>query len=451
MSVQRTLIVLTTLTLALPVGGSLLRANQAETEAVAQQEQLARRQTALVQRGDVSSTLSALGSLSAAADVDVSFQASGEVAEVLVETGDYVYAGQPLARLTSTTQQINYEQALLNLERATINLEDLLGPVDANDIRVAEANINSARGNYTSIANNVTDDDLRAAELRYQQAQNEYLEYERARRVSGNLDEREVAQLDAQLGALTFDAEIARLELESLRDSNSSSLGEASARIVQAQRQLEQVLAGPSQSQINNAEVDVVRAEASLREAETALNRTTLVSPADGIITSVDIKVGQTIGTGSPVVEITDTSYFRLMASVDETDITNVEAGMSAYVRLDALPGVDLPAHVARIDTLGTETNNVVSYTAEVVLDTPDPRVRVGMTGEAFFRTQQSSDALLVPNTYLLAGPEGDTFVSVLMPSGEVDTVEVQTGLRGETHTEVLSGLREGDVVVLEG
>ena len=451
MSVQRSIIFLTALTLALPAGASMLRANQAATQAVAEQQQLARQQTTTVRRGDVRASLSALGSLQAAAAVDVGFLTGGQVAEVLVETGEYVYAGQPLARLTRNNQQIAYDQAQLNLERATINLEDLLGPVDENDIRVAEANINSARGNYTSVADRVSDEDVQAAELRYERAQAAYAETERARRVSGNLDERDVAQLDAQLGEQSFNAELARLNLESLRTSNQGDLGEASTRIVQAQRQLEQILAGPSQSQLDSAALAVQRAEASLRDAEISLNRTTLLSPVDGTVTTVDLKAGETVAAQSPVIEVADMSAFRLMASVDETDVPALAVGMAAYVRLDALPGVDFPATITHIDVLGTETNNVVSYTTEVTLDAPDPRLRMGMTGEAFLVTDERENALLAPNNYLLTSPEdGSTFVNVRRANGVLESVEVMVGLRGENESEILIGLREGDILVTE-
>lgn len=451
MSVQRTLIFLTALTVALPVGATVLRANQVASQVAIEQQALARQQTATARRGDVRASVSALGSLQPEAAVDVSFLVGGEVVEVLVETGDYVYAGQPLARLKSTNQQIAYDQAQLTLERATINLEDLLGPVDENDVRVAEANINSARGNYSSVADRVSAEDLQAAELRYQQSQDAYAEAERARRVSGNLDEREVAQLDAQLGELSFNSEIARLNLESLRTSNQGDLGEASARIVQAQRQLDQVLAGPSQSQLDNAALAVQRAESALRDAEIALNRTTLVSPVDGVVTTVDLKAGETVAARTPLVEVTDTSAFRLMASVDETDVPGLTVGMSAYVRLDALPGIDFPATITRIDVLGTETNNVVSYTAEVRLTAPDSRLRMGMTGEAFLVTDERDDVLLVPNNFLLTSPEdGSTYVNVRHADGVLEAVQVMVGLRGEDDTEILIGLREGDVVVTE-
>lgn len=452
MSVQRTLIVLTALTIGLPAGATYLRANQAVTEAVMEQQEIQSRQLATVRRADVRSSLSALGSLQPASAVDVSLRASGQVVEVLVETGDYVYAGQPLLRLDDTTTQINYEQAQLNLERATVTLEDLLGPVDQNDIRVAEANVNSARGQYTAIANGVSNDDLQAAQLRYEQAWNAYLESERARRVSGNLDEEEVALLDARLGELSFNAEIARLQLDTLQGSNQSNLYEASARITQAQRQLEQVMAGPTQAQVDNAQIAVQRAEAALRDAETALNRTTLVSPVDGVVTVMDARVGQMVSAGTAPVEVTDTAYYRLLASVDETDVPSIEVGQAAYVRLDALPNIDLPAHIAHIDILGAETNNVVSYTAEVVLDTQDPRVRMGMTGEAFLVTEESDDTLVVPNAYVQIDPStGATVVQVLRADGTLATVEVTTGLRGEDDTEILMGLREGDVVVMQG
>jgi multidrug resistance efflux pump len=151
----------------------------------------------------------------------MSFQSSGQVVEVLVETGDYVIAGDIVARLAAETQHIDYEQAQLALERANNALTDLLGPADENDIRVAEANLASAQSAYSSAANNVSDADIQQAQLRYDQALHNLEEKQRQRQVSGGLEEDQYDLLDAQIGEASFNAEIARLELD-VKDKISS-------------------------------------------------------------------------------------------------------------------------------------------------------------------------------------------------------------------------------------
>ena len=92
-----------------------------------------------------------------------------------------------LARLANETQRIDYEQARLELEKANNSLTDLLGPVDENDIQVAEANVTSALGAYSSAANSVSDADIEQAQLRYEQAQHMQQELEHQRQVSGGM------------------------------------------------------------------------------------------------------------------------------------------------------------------------------------------------------------------------------------------------------------------------
>ena len=123
-----------------------------------------------VQRGTISLSVSALGVIEAHQASALSFLASGRVAEVFVQRDDYVVAGDPLVRLENDLQRIAYEQASLNLERAELDLQDLQ-TIDENAIRVAEANLNSAWGAYRSIQNAISSEDLRAADLAYEQAQ----------------------------------------------------------------------------------------------------------------------------------------------------------------------------------------------------------------------------------------------------------------------------------------
>ncbi len=451
MSVTRSLLVLLILIILIPLAASFLAAGQA---AQAQSSELTRLQNLeryTVERGNVVRTVSALGTVLADEVVNVSFQTSGQVAEVLVESGDYVVAGDVIARLADETQRIDYEQARLALERANNNLTDLLGPVDENDIQIAEANLASARGAYSSAANTVSQADIEAAQLRYDRAMHSWEELEHQRRVSGGLDQpEEYTLIEAQIGEASFNAEIARLELAQLQTSNRGNLAEAGARIALRQRELEQLLAGPSQSEITGAQIALQQAEARLRDAEVALNRTVLVAPMDGLVTSVDIEIAQPVIPGTGVIEISDVTPLGLTASMDEVDIGQIEAGMPAYVELDALPDVQLPTSVNRIEILGVEAESVVSYYTSFTLDRLDPRVRLGMTGEAFVVVESRSGVLVVPNNYLRIEPDGRTFVEVLGADNQQRSVEVQLGLQSDENSEVVSGLREGDVVVLE-
>jgi HlyD family secretion protein len=450
MSVIRSLVVLVVLSILIPIVATFLSAGQAANQQLREQARLQSLGRYVVTRSDVQHTVSALGTIDADEIVDMGFETSGQIGEILVKTGDYVRAGDVIVRLTNETQRIDYEQARLALEKANNSLTDLLGPVDENDIQVAEANVVSAQGSYTSAANSVSEADIEQAQLRYDQAVNTVEEKQRQRQVSGGMEPDQYTLLDAQIGEAAFNAEIARLQLEQLQGSNNGNLTEAGARIALRQRQLEQLLAGPKSSDISKAQIALQQAEAQLRNAETALNRNVLVAAIDGIVTRVDIEIGQPIVPGRAVIQISDVTPLGLTAQVDEEDIGQIKAAMPSYVELDALPNVQLPALVKQIEIIGTEVNGVVSYDTHFALDEVDPRLRVGMTGEAFVVLETKQNVLVVPNTFLHIQADGRVLVDVLDAKNQQTEVEVQLGLQGDDISEIVSGLREGDVVVIE-
>jgi multidrug efflux pump subunit AcrA (membrane-fusion protein) len=146
MSVIRSLAVLLLLVILIPLGASFLATSREVSARISEQTRLQNLERYPVMLGDVQQTVSGLGTVQADEVVNLSFQTSGLVAEVLVTDGDYVRAGDIVARLADVTQRIDYEQARLALERANNNLTDLLGPVNENEIRVAEANLESGVG-----------------------------------------------------------------------------------------------------------------------------------------------------------------------------------------------------------------------------------------------------------------------------------------------------------------
>jgi len=99
---------------------------------------------------------------------------------------------------------------------------------------------------------------------------------------------------------------------------------------------------------------------------------------------------------------------------------------------------------------MGIEVNGVVSYDIYFVLNQVDPRVRVGMTGEAFVVLETRQNVLTVPNNFLHVEADGRVFVDILDAKNKESRVEVKLGLQGTDNSEVLSGLKEGDVVVVE-
>jgi HlyD family secretion protein len=132
--------------------------------------------------------------------------------------------------------------------------------------------------------------------------------------------------------------------------------------------------------------------------------------------------------------------------SFSESDISKVKIGQTATVSLDALTGVQLAAHVSSISTVGTTSNSVVSYTATLTLDQTDSRVKAGMSASASVITGQAQGVTL-PNA-AVSGSGSISTVNVLR-GGSTASRQVVVGLKGDSRTQIISGLNAGDQVVV--
>jgi hypothetical protein len=135
-----------------------------------------------------------------------------------------------------------------------------------------------------------------------------------------------------------------------------------------------------------------------------------------------------------------------MTVAFSESDVTKVKIGQPATVTLDALSGVQLAAHVSSISTLGTTSNGVVSYDATLTLDQTDSSVRPGMSASASVVAAQAQGVNL-PNS-AVSGTGSVTTVK-LLKSGKSVSTPVAVGLRGDSRTQIVSGLRAGQQVVV--
>ncbi len=446
MRVRRSIIVLFLLMLLIPVIAFGVRANrQADQETT-----VTELQTTVVQRGIVEVTVTALGTIEADQSASLSFTTPGRVQDVYFQVGDYVLAGDVLARQIDETQRIAVEQAQLAVDLAVIQRDRLLEGPDAGQIQIAEANVEAAEAAVAAVANAVTPEDIRAAELAYQAAQQAVADAVQARATaSGGQSDAAYALLDARVGEASFNAEIARMQLESLRTGTTGQLGAAYARLEQAQLELERLQAGATQVEIDRAEAQIAQAQLNLEQAQQALDRMQITAPFDGFISAQTIEVGAIAAPGLPALTINDIDPLRLIVQVDEIDIRQVREGMTARVSLDALPGVDFPAVLEQIALISSSDAGIVSYDVRVLLEqADDPRVRAGMTAEAAVVVDRRENVLIVPNLYIrLDRTNNLAFVSVVNAAGQLEEVEVTLGLQGEEVSEITGGVPEGAVV----
>jgi RND family efflux transporter MFP subunit len=194
---------------------------------------------------------------------------------------------------------------------------------------------------------------------------------------------------------------------------------------------------------------------------ETNLSYYSVAAPFSGTVSAVNVNQGDS-ANGTLATIISDSQIAQL--SVNEVDAAKLKLGDKATLTFDAIPDLTLTGTVAEIDSVGTVSQGVVSYTVKISFDTVDPRVKSGMTVNAAIQTGVAQHALLVPSsavktsgstTYVLvfdpaiasstAASAGSRGIVSSVPPQQVPVV---TGLTDNTNTEIVSGLSEGQQIV---
>jgi len=428
-------------------------------------------QIVTVQRGDLTIDIAAAGNLALSLVEDLAFEMSGTVEEVLVEEGDSVEEGQVLAKLDTsewdkelTKLEIDLLQAEINLRNAELALEQAEEPYSRDDIKSAEAAVDSAEASL------------------------EYAEWQ--------LDEAE------DLGDEEL---IRRYQSEVIR---------AEANLVSAEANLEAMEDAPDPDEVAIKELQLQLAEARFEDAKEALeealeNGPEIIAPFDGFITEVNVEGGDEVLKGTVAVTLADPDSFEADILVSEMDILQIKLGGEAWVQVDAMQGLSLPAEVTHVSPTATIQSGVVNYEVKVEVQsleavmqqrqqamqditpgeiperlkqaieagqitqeqaeemmkqmqegqggqqgqlptvTPeDFQLMEGLTITVSIIVDERSDVLLVPNGAITTQGR-QTYVQVVLPDGTTEERAIQTGISNWQYTEVIEGLSEDEQVIV--
>jgi HlyD family secretion protein len=243
-----------------------------------------------------------------------------------------------------------------------------------------------------------------------------------------------------------------------LADTNSIKSDKQS--VTEKQQSLDQVTAGSDALDIKTAELNVTKAQNSLNDAKSSLADYYIRAPFDGTVASVNVKKYDSAGSGTAVATLI-TSQKIATLSLNEVDAAKIKTGNRATLTFDAIDGLTLTGEVAEIDTLGTVSQGVVSYAVKISFDSQDARVKSGMTVNAAIQTAVHTDVLTVPSAAVKT-QNNVSYVQVFNPpltdtggtQGVVSKtaptqVEVTAGISDDTNVEILSGLTEGQQIVV--
>jgi HlyD family secretion protein len=440
----------------LAIGGYVIyRQIQAEQ---ARQQSLAALRAEVIGYGDIVSIVGATGAILPEQQVNLFFQAPGTVKAVLVASGDEVKAGQVLAQLDDTDLRLAVQQAADALTVAELNRQKLLAGPSASDIAVAKANLRAANANAYDLSKGAPQQEIDIAQLQYDNQFDAYQkisdQYNSAVQFAQDypqfaLPQEALDRLKANVEAAFYSAEIARLQVEQLKDSaDQGALSVAYAQIVQAQVVLSQTLAPPTDLQIALADLAVEQARTALDLAELRLSRAQLTAPFDGVAAVVNIKAGEAAGT-APALVLIDTTQFHLDVTVDEVDVAQLAVGQGVSITVDALPEVTLSGKVDRLAPTAVGASGVVNYAVRLVIDSTDAPLRAGMSATAAITVAEARDVVLVPNWAIRRDRRTGQAYASLKVGDELTEVPIETGLRGEAYTEVLKGVRAGNVAAI--
>lgn len=175
---------------------------------------------------------------------------------------------------------------------------------------------------------------------------------------------------------------------------------------------------------------------------------TPILAPINGTVILKKVESGQTFTSADAVFVLSD--RLTVKAQVDETDLAKIKLGQKAKIVMDAYPGKPIDGKVDKLAFEAVTTNNVTTYTTDVVpIETPD-EMRSGMTANVTFYTESKGDIVLLPSE-AIRSENGETYVLMKAPDPKAPPVQqpIQIGLSNGESTEVTSGLKEGDIVLI--
>ncbi len=425
-------------------------------------------QTATVTRGSLQATVSASGTMAAHTQVAVPFQNSGQIKTINVKVGDQVKAGQVLASLNTADLQVAVASAQAGLDSAQAKLASAKKVPLPSEIKAAEASLASAQAALQAAVNKtahlsdqltIEQSNLNDAAQRLSDAQNTYsnlFEYVRSgaqgrgapfvppagQEWSAQKAALDNARIDYQVAVANYNLAAANV--------NDSSVQSAAAQVKQAQSSLDTLKNTPLPEDVQVAELAVKNAQISLDQAKANLLKSQLIAPFNGVVTNVNIQVGQQSSVSTQPIVLADLSRLEAQVTVAETDIPRMQVGQTVQVTFDALSGQTFSAKVAEVAYVGTVTSGVVNYPVTVALDQPSSssasqQIRPGMTANVTIVVEQRDDVLLVPNRAVKT--TGRQKIVNVVVAGKPTAVNVTLGMSGDTQSEVVSGLNEGDVV----
>ena len=468
---------------------------------------------AAVAKGTIISTVSGSGQVSASNQININPTVSGTITEIKVNPGDSVKQGQTLFTIDSTTAQKAVRDAQINLQSAQLSLQKLqiqnsTGNTDATLTKSYSDGFDAVSSTFLDLPstitgvqnilaqNNLSDNVARSsgntatnyrnkAETDYYNANSAYQTNKKSYG-SANYSSKQ-SDIDTLIEETYNTTSLLATAIKDLNDyvnyiasdtgrpadftSTQTTLsgytntinGHLSALLMAESSIKSAKDALPNNNiDLQSAQITVTQRQNALADAEQNLSDYYIRAPFDGVIANIPVEKGSNASSSTTLGTIITTQQVAVM-SLNEVDVAKISLGQKATLTFDAIPDLTITGKVTEIDSIGTVSSGVVNYNVKINFDTNDARIKSGMSVSATIITNVKQDVFTVPNSAVktqngasyvqtfstslptpVAGVQGSP--SSVLPTSQTVTV----GISDDTNTEIISGVKEGDEVVVK-
>jgi HlyD family secretion protein len=371
---------------------------------------------AKVETGSIAKSVVATGKVEPLSKVDIKSKASGLIKYLYVNAGDRVREGQLLIELDKETLEAQLKEAKAVLKSAESSFQEMEG--QGKTLRAG----------------------LRKAQLEAENKDFEFLqaEYNRNRELfkQGLISKSDFDSIEQKMKA----AEVTKKTL-------GAAVSVKEAEIEQNERTIEKVRASIAQSQ------------AQYERAEENLKYASIRSPINGVVLSREVEVGDAVSSilqlgsnATLIMTLGDVQELYIKGKVDETDIGLVKLDQPVRVTVDAYKNRVFQGKVFRIAPMGVEKDNVTRFEVRVSITSDLDLLKVNMSANAEIILEEHQNVLLIPESAMIYNEKRETFVEVPDPATRTGRrqVPIRKGLSNGARTELISGLKLGDTVVLQ-
>jgi HlyD family secretion protein len=403
-------------------------------------------EVAVTQIGQMALVLEYAGTLQAKDSLDILPGATGRIESVLIEEGDEVQTGDPIAVIEDDTYLAQLKQAEAAVTSAKLNLAKMELGSRPEEIAASQAAVELARAAMNDVAS-ISDDertqaavDLARSEAALKVAQSAYDKIAWA----GDVGQTPQA-IALEQATIAYQDALAKYNL----DTNPSDSQLAPLMLQQAQAELNLALKVQPYRQIDfeAARTAIQQAEAALDLANIQLGEVVIKAPFDGIVGQLDISKGSRVSPQTTVANFISKEV-EVVVNVPESRIGQVEKGQSAALQMTAYPGQDFPGVVNSIAPQANQDTR--TFEVKITPTKGADLLRSGMYANVSILAQEKPNTLLAPRAAITT-IDDQPVAFVVKGDNTVEQREVTTGLFDKDNIEILTGLKEGEAVVTAG